>query len=58
MFKDIYQKGRYSDVTLVSDDQTQFNAYKIILSACSPVFKKIIDNSPGQHPQDYTDIKE
>ena len=44
--KDLYQEGKYSDVTLVSDDQTQFKAHKIILSACSPVFRKIIDNNP------------
>ena len=53
MFKDLYQEGRYSDVTLVSDDQTQFKAHKIVLSACSPVFKKIIDNNPSQHPLIY-----
>ena len=35
---------------MVSDDQTQFKAHKIILSACSPVFKNIIDNNPSQHP--------
>ena len=40
MFKDLYQEGTYTDVTLVSDDQTQFKAHKIVLSACSPVFKK------------------
>ena len=34
MFKDLYQEGRYTDVTLVSDDQTQFKAHKIVLSAC------------------------
>ena len=53
MFKDLYQEGRYSDVTLVSDDQTQFKAHKIVLSACSPVFKKIIDSNPSQHPLIY-----
>ena len=36
MFKDLYQEGSHSDVTLVSDDQTQFKAHKIVLSACSP----------------------
>ena len=41
MFKDLYQEAKHSDVTLVSDDQTQFKAHKIVLSACSPVFKKI-----------------
>ena len=51
--KYIYQEGQYSDVTLVSDDQTQFKAHKIVLIACSPVFKKIIDNNPSQHPLIY-----
>merc|ERR1712001_776187 len=49
MFKDLYEEGKYSDVTLVCDDQTQFKAHKIVLTACSPVFKKIIDNNPSQH---------
>ena len=49
MFKDLYEGGKNSDVTLVSDDQTQFKAHKIVLSACSPVFKKIIDNNPTQN---------
>ena len=53
MLKDLYQEGRYTDVTLVSNDQTQFKAHKIVLSACSPVFKKIIDSNPSQHPLIY-----
>ena len=53
MFKELYQEERYADVTLVSDDQTQFKAHKMVLSACSPVFKKIIDNNPSQHPLIY-----
>ena len=53
MFKDLYEEGRHSDVTLVCDDQTQFKAHKIVLRACSPVFKKIIDNNPSQHPLIY-----
>merc|ERR1719397_1125977 len=53
MFKEFYNEKRYADVTLVSDDQTQFKAHKIVLSACSPVFKKIIDNNPSQHPLIY-----
>ena len=53
MVRDLYQEGKYSDVTLVSDDQTQFKAHKIVLSACSPVFKKIIDNNPIQNPLIY-----
>merc|ERR1712001_622528 len=53
MFKDLYEEEKHSDVTLVCDDQTQFKAHKIVLSACSPVFKKIIDNNPSQHPLIY-----
>ena len=53
MFKDLYQERSHSDVTLVSDDQTQFKAHKIVLSACSPVFKKIIESNPSQHPLVY-----
>merc|ERR1719347_556440 len=53
MSKDLFQDGRYTDVTLVSDDQTQFKAHKIVLSACSPVFKKIIDSNPSHHPLIY-----
>ena len=37
----------------VSDDQTQFKAHKIVLSACSPVFKKIINSNHSQHPLIY-----
>ena len=53
LFKDLYQEGEYYDVTLVSEDQTQFKAHKIVLSASSPVLKKIIDSNPGQHPLIY-----
>ena len=49
MFKDLYEEGQHSDVTLVCEDQTHFKAHKIVLRACSPVFKKIIDNNPTQH---------
>ena len=52
-FKDLYEEEKHSDVTLVCDDQTQFKAHKIVLRACSPVFKKIIDNNPSQHPLIY-----
>ena len=53
MFKDLYEEEKHSDVTFVCDDQTQFKAHKIVLRACSPVFKKIIDNNPSQHPLIY-----
>ena len=53
MFKDLYEEGKHSDVTLVCDDQTQFKAHKVVLSAWSPIIKKIIDTNPSQHPLIY-----
>ena len=53
MFKDLYEEKKHSDIRLVCDDQTQFKAHKIVLSACSPVFKKIIEDNPSQNPLIY-----
>ena len=54
MFKELFfDEEKYSDVTLVCDDQIQFKAHKIVLSACSPVLKKIIDSNQSQHPLIY-----
>ena len=53
MFKDLHEERKHSDVTLVCDDQTQLKAHKIVLRACSPVLKKIIDDNPSQHPLIY-----
>ena len=47
--RELYEEDRYSDITLISDDQFQFKAHKIILSACSPVFRNIIDYNPTQN---------
>ena len=40
------------DVTLVSDDQQQVSAHKLVLSACSVYFKNIFkhNNKPNSHP--------
>merc|ERR1719318_1815544 len=43
----------FSDVTLVCDDQTQFPAHKVVLSACSPLFAEILLNHPHSHPLIY-----
>ena len=46
MLHDMMKADDLTDVTLVSDDKQQFRAHKVVLSACSPVFKSIIDNLP------------
>ena len=42
--------GHFADVTLVSDDQIQVKAHKLVLSACSPVLKNLLLNNPHSHP--------
>ena len=41
-FQNLLNEHVFSDVTLVCDDQTQLQAHKIVLSACSPVLKKVL----------------
>ena len=52
-FQDLVEKEHFADVTLVSDDQIQTPAHKIVLSACSPVLKNLLINNPHSHPLFY-----
>ena len=52
-FKDLASEGHFADVTLVSDDQVQTTAHKLVLSACSPVMKNILLNNPHSKPLIY-----
>ena len=52
-FQDLVREGIFSDVTLVCDDQIPIPAHKIIISACSPVFKNILLTNPHSHPLIY-----
>ena len=47
MLHKMMKSDELTDVTLVCDDQKQFKAHKIVLSACSTVFKNIIDSLPS-----------
>ena len=49
----MFTKNSFSDVTLVSDDKIQFEAHKCVLSASSPVLKKLLLNNPHPHPLIY-----
>ena len=51
--RDLFTNTSYSDVTLVSDDQIQFQAHKFVLSACSSVMKNLLLNNPHPHPVIY-----
>ena len=47
---DLFKTNTFSDVTLVSEDDWQVKAHKFVLSACSPVLRKILLNNLHPHP--------
>ena len=52
-FRDLVTERHFADVTLVSDDQIQIPAHKIVLSTSSPVLKKLLLDNPHPHPMIY-----
>jgi len=48
-FKHLRTERSFTDVTLACDGQT-CKAHKMVLSACSPYFKAILENNPSKHP--------
>ena len=42
----LFKSNEQTDVTIVCDDKKQIKAHKIVLSACSTVFKSIINDLP------------
>ena len=51
--RELYDQKQFSDVTLVSDDMTQIKAHRVILSACSPVFRSLLMMNPNLQSQLY-----
>ena len=47
---DLFTESNSYDVTLVSDDQVPFQAHQFVLSACSPVIRKLMINNPHPYP--------
>eukprot|EP00092_Neocalanus_flemingeri_P015457 GFUD01016734.1.p1 GENE.GFUD01016734.1~~GFUD01016734.1.p1 ORF type:complete len:354 (-),score=90.17 GFUD01016734.1:152-1213(-) len=48
-FKELREEKDFFDVTLACDD-SQIQAHKVILSACSPFFRNVLRRNPHQHP--------
>jgi len=48
-FRELREEKDFFDVTLACDD-TQLQAHKVILSACSPFFRNVLRRNPHQHP--------
>ena len=49
-FQNLSLQQHFCDVTLVSDDQKQFSAHKVVLSACSEYFQNILTLNTHSHP--------
>ena len=46
LLQNLLKSNELKDVTLVCDDKRVLKAHKVVLSACSSVFKSIIDENP------------
>merc|ERR1712126_387664 len=46
MLHKMMKSNELTDITLISDDKKKYKAHKIVLSACSTVFKSIINDLP------------
>lgn len=49
-FRDIREEKDFFDVTLACDDDSQIQAHKVIIAACSPFFRNILRKNSHQHP--------
>ena len=52
-WRQLFESNKFTDVTLVCGDQKTIEAHRLILSACSPVFAKILDQNTSAHPWIY-----
>jgi len=48
-FRELREEKDFFDVTLACED-SQVQAHKVILSACSPFFRSVLRKNPHQHP--------
>jgi len=48
-FRELKEDKDFFDVTLACDE-SQIQAHKVILSACSPFFRSVLKKNPHQHP--------
>ena len=49
-FLELRSDNDFCDVTLVSEDNEQIEAHKVILSSCSPFFQQILMKNKHSHP--------
>ena len=56
-FRSLFDQADFCDVTLVSEDQKQILAHKVILASGSPFFKNIFLQNPHPKPLMYLRVK-
>ena len=49
-FKNLLSDEDFADVTLACEGDKQLKAHKVILSSCSPFFRKVLIKNKHQHP--------
>ena len=49
-FRDIREEKDFFDVTLACDDDSQIQAHKVIIAACSPFFRNILRKNSHPSP--------
>jgi len=52
-FREIRNERDFFDVTLACDDDQTISAHKVIISACSPLFRSMLKRSKHEHPLVY-----
>ena len=52
-YRDLRETPDFSDVNLVCEEDQQVEAYRVILSACSPFFANILKRNTHSHPMVY-----
>ena len=52
-FASLREEKDFYDVTLVSDDEKEYEAHKLVLSACSPFFKNLLKGKSHPAPMLY-----
>ena len=53
IWSQLFTSNKFTDVTLVCNDQQTIQAHRLILSACSPIFNKILDQNSSSNPWIY-----
>ena len=54
-FKHLVERQEFVDVTLACEDDFQMQAHKVILAACSSVFRNLLIKNSHAHPLIYLD---